>query len=116
MTIAIHHNSKCGTSRKVLEMIRAAGHEPVVIEYLKTGWTRGQLLTLFAAADLTSKDALRSKNSPAEELGLTDPATSDDQILEAMVAHPVLVNRPIVASPRGVKLCRPAETVLELLE
>jgi arsenate reductase len=116
MTVVIHHNPECGTSRNALEMIRASGVEPVVIEYLKTGWTRPQLLALFAAADLTPRSALRVGKSPAEELGLTDPAVSDEAILEAMLVHPVLVNRPIVASPKGVRLCRPSELVFDLLD
>ena len=115
MSIVIHHNPACGTSRNVLEIIRAFAGEPVVIEYLKTGWTRAQLLGLFAAAGLTPREALRVSKSPAAELALTDPAVSDETILEAMVAHPVLVNRPIVCSPKGVLLCRPSETVFSLL-
>lgn len=114
--IVIHHNPDCGTSRNVLEIIRKSGTEPVVIEYLTTGWTRPQLLALFAAADLTPRQALRTTKSPAAELGLLDESVSDAQILDAMLDHPVLVNRPIVASPRGVRLCRPSETVLPLLE
>ena len=116
MTIVIHHNPDCGTSRNVLDIIRASGEEPVVIEYLKTGWTRHQLLALFAAADLTPRTALRTTKSPAQELGLLDPAVPDEAILEAMLEHPVLVNRPIVCSPNGVRLCRPSETVLDLLD
>lgn len=116
MTIVIHHNPECGTSRNVLSIIRAVAGEPVVIEYLETGWTRGQLQGLFAAAGLTPREALRVSKSPAEELGLTDPAVSDDALLDAMVAHPVLVNRPIVCSPRGVALCRPSEAVFALLD
>ncbi|MEL6201613.1 MAG: arsenate reductase (glutaredoxin) [Pseudomonadota bacterium] len=113
--IVIHHNPDCGTSRNVLAMIEASGAEHIVIEYLKTGWSREQLLGLFAAADLTPRTALRTSKSPAEELGLTDPSVSDDQLIEAMLEHPILVNRPIVCSPRGVKLCRPSEAVFELL-
>lgn len=113
--IVIHHNPGCGTSRHVLRMIREAGEEPVVVDYLKEGWTRPQLLALFAAAGLTPRAALREKRSPAADLGLLKPEISDASILEAMLAHPVLVERPIVAAPRGVRLCRPAETVLELL-
>lgn len=113
--IVIHHNPDCGTSRNVLRMIREAGAEPVVVDYLKEGWTRSQLLALFAAAGLTPRAALREKRSPAAELGLLDPGTPDSAILEAMLAHPVLVERPIVVSPRGARLCRPAETVLALL-
>ena len=116
MSIVIHHNPACGTSRNVLAIIEAAGYVPVVIDYLKEGWTRPQLLGLFAAAGLTPRDALRISKSPAEELGLTDPAVSDDALLDAMVAHPVLVNRPLVCTPKGVKLCRPSELVLDLLE
>lgn len=116
MTTVIHHNPDCGTSRNVLAIIRSTGTEPVVIEYLQTGWTRPQLLALFAAAGLTPRAALRTSKSPAEELGLMDPAVSDDALLDAMVEHPVLVNRPIVCSPRGVALCRPSEAVLPLLE
>ncbi len=115
MTIVIHHNPDCGTSRNALEMVREAGHEPVVIEYLETGWTRPQLLALFAAADLTPRTALREKRSPAEELGLLDDAIDEEAILNAMLEHPVLVNRPIVCSPKGVRLCRPSETVKDLL-
>ena len=116
MTTVIHHNPACGTSRNVLAVIRASGTEPVVIEYLDTGWTRPQLLALFAAADLTPRTALRTSKSPAAELGLLDPSVSDDAILDAMLEHPVLVNRPIVCTPKGVALCRPSETVLPLLE
>lgn len=114
--IVIHHNPDCGTSRNVLQIIRAAGYDPVVVEYLKEGWTRPQLLGLFAAADLTPRSALRTTKSPAEELGLLDPAVDDEALLAAMVEHPVLVNRPIVCSPKGVRLCRPSEAVLDLLE
>ena len=116
MTIVIHHNPDCGTSRNVLEMIRASGEEPVVIEYLKTGWTRPQLMGLFAAAGLTPHEALRTARSPAAELGLLDPEIDEETLLAAMIEHPELVNRPIVCTPKGVRLCRPAERVLELLE
>ncbi|WP_428481651.1 arsenate reductase (glutaredoxin) [Pyruvatibacter mobilis] len=116
MSVVIHHNPDCGTSRNVLATIKAAGYEPVVIEYLKTGWTRPQLQALFAAANLTPRAALRTTKSPAEELGLLDPSVDDNALLEAMLAHPVLVNRPIVCTPRGVRLCRPSEAVLDLLE
>ncbi|GAA0277236.1 arsenate reductase family protein [Alteraurantiacibacter aestuarii] len=115
MSIVIYHNPDCGTSRNVLEIIRQSGAEPTVIEYLKTGWTRAQLLGLFAAADLTAREALRTSKSPAQELGLLDPEVDEDTFLEAMVEHPVLVNRPIVCSPAGVALCRPSETVFALL-
>ena len=114
--IVVYHNPDCGTSRNVLQIIRAAGYDPVVVEYLKEGWTRAQLLGLFAAADLTPRSALRTTKSPAEELGLLDPAVNDETLLAAMFEHPVLVNRPIVCSPKGVRLCRPSEAVLDLLE
>ena len=116
MTIVIHHNPACGTSRNTLELIRASGEEPVIIEYLKEGWTRPQLLALFAAANITPREALRTSKAPAGELGLTDPDVDDETILAAMLEHPVLVNRPIVASPNGVRLCRPAGSVLDLLD
>lgn len=115
MTTVIHHNPECGTSRNTLAMIRASGEEPVVIEYLKTGWTRPQLLALFAGAGLTPREAMRVGKSPAEDLGLTDPAVSDEAILDAMLEHPVLVNRPIVVTPKGIRLCRPSEAVLDIL-
>lgn len=107
--IVIHHNPACSASRSVLEIVRASGRKPVVIEYLKTGWTRAQLQALFAAAGLRARDALREKEGAA----LTE--ADEDAILDAMVANPVLVNRPIVATPKGVRLCRPAETVRALL-
>ena len=115
MTFVVYHNPNCGTSRNTVEMIRAAGETPVVIEYLKTGWTKPQLLGLFAAAGLTPRMALRTSKSPAEELGLLDDTVTDDALLDAMVVHPILVNRPIVCSPKGVRLCRPSETVNDLL-
>lgn len=114
--IVIHHNPDCGTSRNVLAFLRAAGAEPVVIDYLAEGWTRPQLLALFAAAGLTPRQALRETKSPARELGLLDPGVAEDAILDAMLEHPILVNRPIVCTPKGVRLCRPSETVLDLLE
>ena len=114
--VVIHHNPDCGTSRNVLAIIRAAGYEPAVIDYLAEGWTRPQLLALFAATGLTPRQTLRVSRSPAEELGLTAPGISDDQLLDAMIAHPILVNRPIVCTPKGVRLCRQSETVLDLLE
>ena len=115
-SVVVYHNPDCGTSRNALAIIEAVGARPIVIEYLKTGWTKAQLLGLFAAADLTPRAALRTTKSPAEELGLLDPLITDDALLDAMVAHPVLVNRPIVCTPKGVKLCRPSETVLDLLD
>lgn len=114
--IVIHHNPACGTSRNVLKTIEAAGYTPIVIDYLNEGWTKPQLQALFAAGDLTPRTALRTSKSPAKELGLLDEGVSDEQILEAMLAHPVLVNRPIVCTSKGVKLCRPSEAVLDLLE
>lgn len=116
MQVVIHHNPACGTSRNVLQIIKDAGYEPTVIEYLKTGWTAEQLHGLFAAADLTPRKALRTTKSPAEELGLLDESVSDEKIFEQMLEHPVLVNRPIVCTRKGVKLCRPSEVVLDLLE
>jgi arsenate reductase len=110
--IVIHHNPACGTSRSVLAAIRAAGIEPVVIDYLKEGWTRPQLFALFAAAGLSPRAALRANVPEADGLDGAD----DEALLAAMVAHPILVNRPIVASPLGVRLCRPADTVRALLE
>ncbi|MGB3470276.1 MAG: arsenate reductase (glutaredoxin) [Erythrobacter sp.] len=116
MTIVIHHNPDCGTSRNVLAIVEASRETPVVIDYLRTGWTRPQLLALFAAADLTPRAALRTTKSPAAELGLLDPSVDDETLLSAMLAHPILVNRPIVCSPKGVRLCRPSEAVLDLLD
>lgn len=114
--VVIHHNPACGTSRNVLAILEAAGYRPEVIPYLETGWTRPQLLGLFAAAGLTPREALRETKSPAAELGLLEPGVTDEALLAAMLEHPVLVNRPIVCTPRGVKLCRPSETVLDLME
>lgn len=114
--IVIHHNPACGTSRNVLAMVEAAGYRPTVVEYLKTGWTAPQLQGLFAAMGVGPREVLRVKGTPAEELGLLEAGVSDVAILREMVAHPILVNRPIVATPKGVKLCRPSEAVLELLE
>lgn len=116
MAVVIYHNPDCGTSRNTLAILRAAGCEPTVIEYLKSGWTKPQLLGLFAAADLTPRTALRVSKSPAEALGLLDPAVTDEQLLDAMVEHPILVNRPIVCTPKGVRLCRPSDRVLDLIE
>lgn len=116
MTIVIHHNPDCGTSRNVLAILEVSGETLIVIEYLQTGWTRPQLLGLFAAANLTPRTALRTNKSPAQDLGLLDPSVDDETILAAMLEHPILVNRPIVCSPKGVCLCRPSETVLDLLD
>jgi arsenate reductase (glutaredoxin) len=114
--IVIFHNPDCGTSRNVVAMVEAAGYAPEVIEYLQTGWTRGQLFALFAAANLTPRAALRETKSPAKELGLLAPDVSDIAILAAMLEDPVLVNRPFVATPKGVRLCRPSEAVLDVLQ
>ncbi len=114
--VTIFHNPACGTSRNVVAMVETAGYRPEVVEYLKTGWTADQLKALFAEAGLTPREALREKGSPATELGLLDPGTPDTAILAAMVAHPVLVNRPIVRTPKGAALCRPSEKVFDLLE
>jgi arsenate reductase len=116
MDVVIYHNLECGTSRNVLAIIEASGYTPTVIEYLTTGWTRPQLLGLFAAAGLTPKAALRESKSPASELGLLEEGVSSEAILEAMIQHPIMVNRPIVCTRKGVRLCRPSETVLQLLE
>jgi arsenate reductase len=116
MSVVIYHNPDCGTSRNVLAILRATGTDPVVIDYLTEGWTRGQLLGLFAAADLTPRTALRVARSPAEAMGLTDPDVTDAALLDAMVAHPILVNRPIVCTRKAVRLCRPSEVVLDLLD
>jgi len=115
-TVVIYHNPGCGTSRNVLELLRAAGCDPTVIEYLQTGWTGAQLLGLFAAAGVSARQALRVSKSPAEAMGLTDPAVTDAALIAAMVAHPVLVNRPFVCTARGVRLCRPSELVLDLID
>ena len=113
--IVIYHNPECGTSRNTLEIIKKAGYQPIVIEYIKVGWTRDQLLSLFSLAGLTPQSALRIAKSPAKELGLLEENVSDGDILNAMLDHPILVNRPIVSTPKGVKLCRPSEIVLDLL-
>jgi arsenate reductase len=115
-SIVIYHNPACGTSRNVLALITAAGYSPTVGDYLQTGWTRPQLLDLFAAAGLTPRSALRETKSPAVELGLLMPGVDDEAILDAMIDHPVLVNRPFVCTMKGVRLCRPSEVVLDLLD
>jgi len=114
--ITIYHNPDCGTSRNALAMIEAAGYRPNIVEYLKAGWKRDQLERLLVAIAARPRDLLREKGSPAAELGLLDPATSDDAVLSAMIEHPILVNRPIVVTPRGTALCRPSEKVLRLLD
>ena len=114
--ITIYHNPDCGTSRNALAMIEAAGYRPNIVEYLKAGWKRDQLERLLVAMAAHPRDLLREKGSPAAELGLLDPAASDQAILDAMIEHPILVNRPIVVTPRGTALCRPSEEVLKLLD
>jgi len=113
--ITIFHNPNCGTSRNALAAIGDAGFSPIVIEYLKTGWTRPQLIALLAAMAARPRDILRDKGTPAAELGLLDPSVGDDAILDAMLTHPILVNRPIVQTPLGTRLARPSEAVLEIL-
>ncbi len=114
-SVTIYHNPKCSTSRQVLDMIEASGAKPDIVEYLKTGWTKKQLKELFAAAGVTPRQALRTKQKEAEEFGLLDPKVSDAKILEAMIAHPVLVERPFVVAPKGAVLARPKERVREVL-
>ena len=114
--IVIYHNPECGTSRNTLAMIRNAGIEPHVVEYLKTPPARALLKQLLARAGLTVRDALREKGTPYAELGLDDPKLSDEELLDAMMAHPILINRPIVVTDKGVALCRPSEKVLSLLD
>jgi arsenate reductase (glutaredoxin) len=113
--IIIYHNPECGTSRNTLGLIRNAGVEPHVIEYLKTPPSRALLKSLIERMGLPVRDVVRVKGTPYHDLGLDDPKLTDDQLLDAMVAHPILINRPIVVTARGVKLCRPSETVLDLL-
>ncbi|MGV3592197.1 MAG: arsenate reductase (glutaredoxin) [Gammaproteobacteria bacterium] len=113
--IVIYHNPECGTSRKVLATIREAGIEPHVIEYLKTPPSREMLVNLMHRAGLSPRGLLREKGTVYEELGLQDQSLSDEKLIDAMMAHPILINRPIVVSTRGVRLCRPAETVVDLL-
>ena len=115
MSITIYHNPECGTSRNTLAMIRQSGEEPVVIAYLRDPPTRERLVELIAAAGLTVRQAIRQKDTPYESLELGDPALTDDQLLDAMLAHPILINRPFVVTPRGVRLCRPSELVLDIL-
>jgi arsenate reductase (glutaredoxin) len=115
MDVIIYHNPDCGTSRNTLAMIRNAGIEPHVIEYLKTPPARHLLRQLIERMGVPVRAVLREKGTPYEELGLGDPALSDDHLLDAMMAHPILINRPIVVSPKGVRLCRPSEAVLDLL-
>lgn len=115
MDVVIYHNPACGTSRNTLGLIRNAGLEPHVIEYLKTPPSRKMLVQLIARMGIPVRALLREKGTPYAELGLADPALTDDQLLDAMMAHLILINRPIVVSPKGVRLCRPSEAVLDLL-
>jgi arsenate reductase len=115
LDIVIYHNPACGTSRNTLALIRNSGVEPRVVEYLKTPPGRSELLDLMARAGIGPRDLLRRKGTPYEELGLDNPVLTDDQLVDAMLAHPILINRPLVATPLGVKLCRPSELVLDIL-
>ena len=116
MGVTIYHNPSCGTSRNTLAMIRQSGEEPEIIEYLKTPPSRARLIELIKAMGIPVRALLREKGTPYAELGLADPKWSDDQLIDFMLAHPILINRPIVVTPKGVRLCRPSELVLELLD
>jgi arsenate reductase len=116
MSVTIYHNPACGTSRNTLAMIRQSGEEPEVIKYLKTPPSRIRLAELIAAMGISVRALLREKGTPYAELGLGDPKWSDDQLIDFMLAHPILINRPIVVTPKGTRLCRPSEAVLELLD
>jgi arsenate reductase len=113
--ITIYHNPACGTSRNTLALIRNSGVEPQVIEYLKTPPSRAELVVLLKLMTMTPRQLLREKGTPFHELGLSNPELTDDDLLDAMMAHPILINRPIVVAPLGVKLCRPSELVLDIL-
>ena len=115
MEATIYHNPECGTSRNTLALIRHAGIEPVIIDYLKTPPSRGQLRAMISAAGLTVRQAIRQKGTPYAELGLDDPGLSDEQLIDAMLAYPVLINRPFVVTPLGTRLSRPSEAVLDIL-
>lgn len=116
MTVTIYHNPDCGTSRNTLAMIRQSGIEPTVVEYLKTPPSRQRITDLVSAAGLSLRDAMRKKDTPFEELGLADTELSNDALLDAIEAHPILLNRPFVETPLGTRLCRPSEVVLDILE
>jgi arsenate reductase len=116
MSVTIYHNPNCGTSRNALAMIRQSGEEPEIIEYLKTPPSRARLIELTKAMGIPVRGLLREKGTPYAELGLADSKWSDDQLLDFMLAHPILINRPIVVTPKGTRLCRPSEAVLDLLE
>jgi arsenate reductase len=113
--VVIYHNPNCGTSRNTLALLREKGAEPKVVEYLKAGWTEAQLKELIAKMRVSAHDILRVRGTNADELGLTDPAASDEALIAAMIVNPILVNRPIVVTPKGAALCRPAELALTLL-
>ena len=115
MTVTIYHNPDCGTSRNVLALIRNAGIEPVIVEYLKTPPSRAELAGLIARMGVSVRSVLREKGTPYAELNLADPSLPDDALLDAMMAHPILINRPVVVTALGVRLCRPSEAVLEIL-
>ena len=115
MSVTIYHNPECGTSRNTLAMIRQSGVEPTVIEYLKTPPTRTRLRELIAAMGISVCALLRQKGTPYAELGLDDAKWTDDELIDLMLAHPILINRPVVVTPKGIKLCRPSETVLDIL-
>lgn len=115
MNVTIYHNPECGTSRNTLGLIRNAGIEPTVIEYLKSPPNRATLVDLIEQAGLSVREAVREKGTPFAELGLDNPATTDEQLIDAMLAHPILINRPFVVTPTGVRLCRPSEVVLDIL-
>ena len=116
MSATIYHNPGCGTSRNTLAMIRQSGEEPEVIEYLKTPPSRARLVELIKAMGIPVRALLREKGTPYAELGLVDPKWTDDELIDLMLKHPILINRPIVVTPKGVRLCRPSEAVLDLLE
>jgi arsenate reductase len=116
MSVIIYHNPACGTSRNTLALIRATGAEPEVVHYLDTPPSREELVSLIRRMGVAPRDLLRQKGTPYAELGLDDPTLTEDQLIDAMVAHPILMNRPIVVGPKGVKLCRPSEAVLSLLD
>lgn len=115
MTVTIYHNPACGTSRNTLDLIRHAGIEPTVIEYLKTPPSKEALAKMIADAGLSVREAIREKGTPYEELGLADPALTDTLLLDAMITHPILINRPLVVTDMGTRLCRPSEVVLDIL-
>jgi arsenate reductase len=116
MTVTIYHNPACGTSRNALAMIRAGGVEPTIIDYLKTPPSRAELVRMIKAMGISPRDLLRRKGTPYDELGLDDAKWTDDELIDLMLQHPILINRPIVATPLGTRLCRPSEAVLDILE